>query len=276
MKNKDWWLEEIKGVTLVRFRHFEEHSNFKYFITTRNTGFSNDPVSSFNIGFMEDDLPENVVANRKLLAKSLEIPNTSFVFTRQTHSDHIKKVEPEDMQKGLFTKEDAIEDTDGFMLSIKGVCPVIMVADCVPVILFDPKKKVTGVFHAGWRGTVKQIAQKGLLMMISEYGTDPADIIASIGPSIGPCCYEVGEDVENEVKKVFPEHANSLLLKNEMGKSNFDLWNANKIQLLLKGVLEKNIIVCDSCTYHNPETLFSWRYNDGKTGRMGAGVYLKD
>ena len=276
MKNKDWWLKEIKGVTLVRFRHFEEHSNFKYFITTRNTGFSNDPVSSFNIGFMEDDLPENVIANRKLLAKSLEIPNTSFVFTRQTHSDHIKKVEPEDMQKGLFTKEDAIEDTDGFMLSIKGVCPVIMVADCVPVILFDPKKKVAGVFHAGWRGTVKQIAQKGLLMMISEYGTDPADILASIGPSIGPCCYEVGEEVENDVRRVFPENANSLLLKNEMGKSNFDLWNANKIQLLLKGVLEKNIIVCDLCTYHNPETLFSWRYNEGKTGRMGAGVYLKD
>jgi len=274
MNNKDWWFEKINGISLIRFSHFEKHSNFKYFVTTRNSGLSTGQVSSFNLGYMDLDSSENVFENRKILAKAMEIPLNSFVFTRQTHSDNIMKVETRDKQSGLYSKENAIEDNDGFIVSETGICPVVMTADCVPVILFDPVNKVAGVFHAGWRGTVKLIVQKGLLKMVNEFGTDPSEVLASVGPSIGPCCYEVGDEVILEVKNVFPENNNELLRCNDNGKSHFDLWKTNKIQLIMAGVKEKNIIICDTCTYHNPDILFSWRYSAGKTGRMAAGVFL--
>ena len=274
MTNKDWWFEEIAGITLIRFRHFENHTDFKYFVTTRNNGNSTGPVASFNLGFQDLDLYENVIANRKSLADSIKIPFDSFVFAGQTHNDHIKIVNQDDREKGLYSKENAIDDTDGFLVSQPGICPVIMVADCVPVILYDPVKKVAGVFHAGWRGTVKRIAQQGLVKMRNEFGTNPSDVLVSIGPSIGACCYEVGEEVVYEVKRVFTGDFKELLLNKGKAKLHFDLCQANKVQLKNEGVLEEKIIICDACTFHNPEIFFSSRYSKGKTGRMGAGVYL--
>ena len=136
MNNKDWWLEEVKGISLIRFRHFEKQSGLKYFISTRHSGYSKGTSSSFNLGFQEHDTKDNVIGNRKLLADALKIPLETFVFANQTHNDNIKTVEKEDCGKGLFSKENAISDTDGFIVSIQDLCAVIMVADCVPVIIY--------------------------------------------------------------------------------------------------------------------------------------------
>ncbi len=276
MNNKEWWYEDRNGVTVIRFRHFEKYPDFEYFITTRNSGFSSGVVSSFNIGYQESDVPENVLGNRKLLADSFTIPVGLFVFARQTHGNQIKIVEDSDKEKGLYSKENAIPDTDGFIVSQPGICPVIMIADCVPVIIYDPVKNVAGVFHAGWRGTVKLIAQKGLIKLVTEFGTNPSDVLVSVGPSIGPYCYEVGGEVIRAVENVFPGKINNLLIDKGKMKPHFDLWLANKVQLLQVGVKEKNIIICDACTYHHPEHFYSSRYSGGITGRMGAGVFIKN
>lgn len=275
IESEKWWFEEKNDFKFIKFSHFEKYSNFVYFITTRHSGKSSGQLNSFNLGFQEYDNPENVIANRKSLAEYHNIPFESLIFLRQTHSNNIKIVDSSDKAKGLLSKADAIQDTDGYILSKSSICPVVMTADCVPIILFDPVKKIAGVFHAGWRGTLKLIAQKGLKIMKEDYNSDPLNILVSIGPSIGPCCYEIGNEVVDEVKKIFPDNFNELLIKKKNNKTHLDLWATNKLQLLQEGVNEKNIIICNECTYHNPETFFSYRYAKGITGRMGTGIFFK-
>lgn len=276
MANIDnWWFEEKDELKLIKFSHFEKYPNFVYFITTRIAGNSSGQLASLNLGFQEYDSPGNVIKNRQSLAKHHNIPFDSFIFLRQTHSNNIKIVDTSDKAKGLLSKTTAIQDTDGYILTTPDICPVVMTADCVPVILFDPIKNIAGVFHAGWRGTLKLIVQKGLRIMQNNYATNPNDVLVSIGPSIGPCCYEVGNEVIEEVKKIFPKNFNELIINKENEKTHFDLWAANKIQLIQEGVVESNIIICNSCTYHNPETFFSYRFSKGITGRMGTGIYLR-
>jgi YfiH family protein len=276
MIDKDkWWFEEKQGIKQIKFSHFEKYPNFTYFITTRISGKSSGPLASLNLGFQEFDSPENVISNRKSLAQSQNIPFESLIFLKQTHSNNIKIVEISDKGKGLLSKDDSIQDTDGYILNQPNICPVVMTADCVPVILFDPVKNIAGVFHSGWRGTLKLIAQKGLKIMASEYGSKPSDILVSIGPSIGPCCYEVGIEVIEEAKKVFKGNSNKIII-NKNKKYYLDLWAANKIQLIQEGIKENNIIVCNACTYHNPDTFFSYRFAQGITGRMGTGIFFKE
>lgn len=275
MNNKKWWFEDRKGITVIKFHHLEKCYNLGYFITTRKSGLSEGVFSSLNTGYQDEDPSENVLGNRKLLADSFNISFDSLVFARQTHGNNIKIINNTDKGKGLYSKENAVPDTDGFIVTEPGICPVIMTADCVPVIIFDPVSNVAGVFHAGWRGSLKLIARKGLVQLKKLYGTNPADVLISIGPSIGPCCYEVGSDVTEEVKKVFPDNVNDLLHDKGKIKPHFDLWMANKLQLLQEGVREENIIICNTCTYHHPELFYSSRFTGGKTGRMCAGVFLK-
>lgn len=271
---ENWWYEEKQGLKLIKFHHFEKHPNFGYFVTTRISGKSTGNLSSLNLGFQDYDTIENVIENRKLISDSQNIPFNSFVFLRQTHSNNIKIVNESDKAKGLLLKATAIQDTDGYILTQRDICPVVMTADCVPVILFDPIKNIAGIFHAGWRGTLKLIAQKGLNIMKNEFDSNPSDVLVSIGPSNGPCCYEVGPEVIDEVKKVFPNNINELIT-NKNNKFYLNLWAANKVQLLQEGIIENNIIICNACTFHNPEIFFSYRYSRGITGRMGSGIYFR-
>lgn len=275
MSNNNWYIEEINGVKLIRFTHLSKYSELLHFVTTRVGVVSKGVLSSMNIGFTKEDNPEDVLENRKLLAAALQIPFDSFVFERQTHSDNITVVDLSHKKRGLFSKFDSLQNNDGFIVQEPGVCPVAMHADCTPVILYDPVQKVAAAIHAGWRGTLKLIAQKGVEKMCSEFGTNPVDVLAGIGPSIGPCCYEVGEDVVSEVKKVFKENADDLLLYKGKPKFHFDLWEANRLQLLNAGLKKDNIVICDLCSYDHPELLFSSRYNHSVTGRMGAGVMIR-
>jgi polyphenol oxidase len=273
--SKTWFFEDLQGVKLIRFVHLSKYPELIHFVTTRIGGVSKDQSFSMNIGFVYHDNPENVIENRKILAKVLQIPFDSFVFERQIHSDNTIIISKNDKGRGTLLKSDAIQDNDGFIVHEPDVCPVAMHADCTPVILYDPVKKVAAAIHAGWRGTLKLIARKGVEKMVREFGTNPADVLAGIGPSNGPCCYEVGDEVILEVKKVFSEHYFELLLPKVNAKSHFDQWQANKIQLMDAGLIEENIKICDCCVFHHPELFFSSRYNNRVTGRMGAGVMIR-
>jgi YfiH family protein len=144
-------------------------------------------------------------------------------------------------------------------------------ADCVPILIYDPVKKVVGIIHAGWMGTVKKVISTTIQAMKDKYRSDPDDLISGIGPSIGICHYQVNEPVISEVKKSFGNKAAELLVeKNDA--SYFDLWKANQFTLLENGV--NKIEIAGICTACDTNTWFSHRAEHGKTGRFAAMMFL--
>ena len=173
---------------------------------------------------------------------------------------------------GTFDYEQSIKATDAMITNIPDICLIILVADCVPILFFDTKKKVIGAAHAGWRGTVKSIAQNTVKAFQKHFNSSLKDIIVGIGPSIGPCCYEVGEEVIKEIKNGFPDKVTKVL----NNKGYFNLWEANKLQLTDIGIDEKNIEVAELCTYCHADIFFSRRHQRAETGRFGGGIMLRN
>jgi len=197
------------------------------------------------------------------------------VAASQVHGDNIYNVQLVDRGKGALENDTVIQDTDGLITNKPGVALIAFYADCVPIMFLDPVKKVIAIAHAGWKGTVLQIAQKTLKEMEKIYGCSPQDVLAAICPSIGPCHYEVDTPVINEVKKNFPNWKELLEIKNS-NKAQLDLWMANSSQLIEVGMNPANITIARICTYCHPELLYSYRYNNGKTGRLAGLIMLNE
>ena len=245
--------------------------------------------NALNLGFTKQDSRAAVERNRELFLKELGVPNGHngwpLVSLRQIHSDLIHRVDR--MPEQPLAGDGLVTDTPGLVLAVQ-------TADCLSIILVDPKRRAVGVFHAGWRGTVKRIVEKGVGEMRKHFGSDPRDLVVAIGPSIRGCCYEVGEEVRTrfegqfsyasslfrEVKESDPVRERYPLLfltarapgHGELPAKLFlDLVDANRRQLLDAGVLAKNIDAEAPCTACHPELLFSFRAEKGLTGRlMGA------
>lgn len=264
-----------------------------------------------NLGFTKDDAPSVVERNRSAFLRQIgairperrslqsSSPNGSrkdvdvlwpLIGLRQIHSDIIRHVDsiPEEPLSG-----------DGMISATPGLLLGIQTADCLPVILVDAKRKAVGVFHAGWRGTVKRIVEKGVGEMHRCFGSRPRDLKAAIGPGIQGCCYEVGEEVRvkfesqfaygaklfREVKESNPVREKYPLLflsarapgHSDLPKLIFlDLVEANRQQLLAAGVPTKNIETSEFCTNCRPDLLFSYRAERGKTGRMMAVAGIRE
>lgn len=252
--------------------------------------------SDLNLGFTKDDSRRAVERNRAIFLRELgatsprpsrakKQPFWPLITLRQIHSDIIHAVDsiPGELLTG-----------DGLITRIPGILVAIQTADCLPVILVDFRRQAIGVFHAGWRGTVKRIVEKGVGEMFRCFGTRPRDVKAAIGPGIQGCCYQVGEEVRTKFQSQF---AYADLLFRDAKESDpvrekypllfltarapghgelppkiyLDLVEANRRQLLAAGVPKKNIETCSLCTNCHPELLFSYRAEKGKTGRlMGA------
>jgi len=263
---------QLKNTLIGRFSIFEPYHEMTHFISTRIGGYSRGPYESLNLGYGTDDDADTVTRNRLLLAEDLGIPLDWFVFPRQTHSNHVYRVVEGDRGLGSMDRQTAIPDTDALVTHVRHTCIVVQVADCVPVLLFDPVQRVIAVVHAGWRGTASAIVAETVRAMQHHYGSRPADILAAIGPSIQGCCYQVGEDVyqafvswDNTREKIFQYRNHQLLL---------DLVAANQLLLLNLGVDARNIATTDYCTRCNPGYFFSSRYGKGNTGRFIAGMML--
>ena len=266
--------------------------------STRVGGFSRIyRKGDLNLGFTKDDSRAAVDRNRAAFLKNIgavkrnrtKVARDSFwplLTVRQTHSDLIHCVDsaPNDQLVG-----------DGLITATPGLLIAIQTADCLPMILVDTNLRAVGVFHAGWRGTVKRIVEKGVGEMFRCFGSLPRDLKAAIGPGIQGCCYEVGEEVRTkfesqfayapslfrEVKDSDPVREKYPLLfltarapgHSELPKRIFlDLVEANRQQLIAAGVPKKNIEMSPLCTNCHPELLFSYRAEKGKTGRMMAAV----
>lgn len=261
------------GIWTGTFSNFPEIL-VNHAISSRLGGVSDQPFKSMNLAMHNGDIIEKVIDNRKLFCNAIEINYHNIVTAEQIHGDHIVYVNEEHIGKGSVSYEDAIKGTDALITNCRNVPLMLFFADCVPVIIVDPIKKAIAVSHAGWKGTVKKIAQKTILAMEKNFQTQSQDCLIGIGPSIGQCCYEVDEVVVDEFKKEFKEKTD-LCIKKYRNKWKLDLWMANKLQLMEIGVKEENIDCSNVCTSCNSDLFFSYRADHGSTGRIAAIISLK-
>jgi YfiH family protein len=250
------------------------------------------------LGWTKEDDTVNVGENRRRLVEEVAGSKARLVTLRQIHSGLVRVVEADDgaIEGRLETADGrAVLRGDGMMTDVRGVMLGVQVADCVPVLVADVRRRVVGAFHAGWRGTLRRIVERGIGTMRLRYGSRPGDLIAAVGPSIGACCYSVGEEVRSEFEsqfgyagELFREVYNSdpvrerypmlFLTARAPGHSNIgpqihlDLWEANRRQLLDAGVPAKRITVvgeCTACARVGAELkYFSHRGESGFAGRM--------
>jgi YfiH family protein len=206
-----------------------------------------------------------VKQNRAQLASVLKIQPEQLVFPRQTHTSNVVELDK--------IPENEIKETDALITNQRGICLCVQTADCVPVLLFDPVKRVVAAVHAGWRGTVKKIVEAAVLKMQQKYQSNPKNILTVIGPSIGPEVYEVGSEVVDEVQKniPFPEKT---LRKNVYGRFHFNLWEANRQILLAAGINNRNIQIAEECTFQKETNYYSARREGIETGRIVSGIML--
>jgi YfiH family protein len=246
--------------------------NIKHGISSRLGGTSKQPFSSLNLGMHVEDNIKDVITNRQLFCEAIGMRSDHIVTAQQLHTDTVAVVTTESIGKGAQNYSEAIGATDALITNVSNIPLMLFFADCVPVLIVDPVQKAVGVVHAGWKGTVAKIAQKTILAMQANFSTTPRDCLVAIAPSIGPCCYIVDEFVVNKLKKQFDNWEE--LVRPTGDKWYFDLWKANCMQLEQIGVKSSNIVVSGVCTACNHELFFSYRKENGCTGRMGAAIIL--
>lgn len=243
---------------LIHYQLFQPVRNLVAFTTTKQS------IENEAVRFTGDEL-SIFHNNRVKLASLLGIDNSKLIFPRQTHSNTVCKL--------FDVPDEEIAETDALMTNQRGLCLCVQTADCVPILLFDPVKNVVAAVHAGWRGTVNQIAAKTLREMKSHYSCSGKDILAVIGPSIGPEVYEVGNEVVEAALASIPE-AKLTLHRNSAGKFHFNLWEANRLILLSCGLKYKNIEILEECSFLESDKYFSARREGVQTGRMVSGIML--
>jgi YfiH family protein len=269
--------ETTAEISLFRFVH--PALNDERVVTccsTRAGGVSDGPYASLNLGFHVDDDPTRVLENRERLAKAIGVSLDSFVVPQQVHQGHVHVVTRDDRGRGARAHETALKATDALVTNQQEVVLAVMLADCVPVVIFDPKTPAIGIAHAGWGGTLHHITRRTVETMQSEVGTDPTDVVGGVGPSIGPETYEVEADVADRARGGFQD-ADILRPKTD-GKFLFDLWASNVSDLVAAGVPREQIEVAGVDTYLASERFFSHR-RDGRpsqqTGRFMAVAALR-
>ncbi len=230
---------------------------------TRVGGVSRDDYQSLNVSFREGDEEFRVLANWDKLATSFEIPLENFLVLNQVHGDAIYVIKP---HGEYFDSREAL-DYDAIVTNRPNVACCIKTADCAPVFVVDPVKKVIAAVHAGWKGTAKKITAKTVRVMKDRYGCDPHDMLSAIGPAIGACCYEV----DSPAAEAFASHVFREAFLHPGVKKNrwmLDLAEANRLQLLGEGLGPERVETSGWCTKCHPDAFFSHRGSGGITGRQ--------
>lgn len=232
-----------------------------HFFTVRTGGVSPPPYDSLNLGFSSGDDPANVTANRSRVEEKFNVKLQSLAI--QVHGADVLVLK----SKSSVPVREPLPRADAIVSNAAGLSIPIFFADCLPIFVWDPVTKAGGLAHAGWRGTLLDMGPRAVGVMANEFGSKPENLLVAIGPSIGPCCFEVSEDVSEPFQAKYGKE-----IVSERGKQRFvDLWEANRKSLLLKGVNGVNIELARECTSCLERKYFSYRRDKGKTGRM-AGV----
>jgi polyphenol oxidase len=278
--SSDWIEHKVRGIQVLQVPALTKISWLIHGFSTRPGGVSQlDGEKVLNLGFTEWDTRENVLENRRRFQSALGASGLKFISLKQIHSDviHLFDAAPADPCRG-----------DASATNHAGLLLGIQTADCVPILLVDPKKRAVAAVHAGWRGTLARIVVKAIGQMQMHFGAKPADLLAAIGPAIGGCCYEVGTEVAIQFQSQFadaPEwfdefrtgdEPNPVQWLNMMPPGHqpppknvlLDLRKANRAQLLDAGLRAQNIFVSDLCTACRRDLLFSYRKEGALSGRL--------
>jgi YfiH family protein len=254
---------ENKGIKYYYFENFGSNVVNAFF--TRRGGFSHEPWKSLNMGSTVGDDIELVTQNKHLALLALGIDPLSVFDVWQSHGKEVAIAESPRSPGSPHMHADII------ITNKPGVTLMMRFADCVPIMLYDPIRKVVGIAHAGWMGTILKVVMVAVRSMEQVYSSKPTDILAAIGPSIGPDHYEIGPDVSKRVKEAFGTESEGLIIL-KGGVERLNLWQANRKVLNSAGV--SNIAESGICTACNLVDWFSHRAEKGKTGRFGAVITL--
>lgn len=253
---------------LLQFELLAHQSGVVHCMTTRKGGVSEGSYASFNLGKSTDDKPENIAENRRRLLEFFGAKPENLIMPYQTHSDNILEVDADLLNIPLERRKEHLRGFDAVITIIPQVCVGVTTADCVPLLAYDPEKKVVAAIHSGWRGTVQKIALKTVRMMTEKYGCKPENILVGIGAGISKELFEVGDEVveafgeaEIDLKNVSFRHFFS-------GKSHIDLIEVNRQLLIDFGILAEHIESFNLCTQMREDLFFSARRQTIKSGRM--------
>ncbi|AMW32360.1 conserved hypothetical protein [Fervidobacterium changbaicum] len=242
-------LKEINGVWVAKSPLLEQFPEITHYVTTRKISPEAEPtdLTELNLALSCEDFPKYF----EFFANKVRITPERSVFSHQVHSRNVKVVTSEDIGEPYWNRK--LREVDGLITSEKGLYLVTTYADCMPIIAYDPTRKVVGVAHSGWRGTLLEIAKELILKMNEEFGSEPAEIFVSVGPSIGPDSFEVGPEVAAEFLMKFGKE----VVKEVEGKIYVNLWRA--VQLTLNSVGVFRIEFSNIDTYIHTEFFYSYR-----------------
>ncbi len=251
-------LNDINGIKFYTIPSFSDSHLVRHAFSTRVGGVSTGETASMNFGFNRKDTTENVMQNFALLGSVCGVDANALVMTKQVHGSSVHVATPQDIGK-------RIEGADALVTNDPQAAICTFYADCVPLFFLDTRRRAIGLAHSGWRSTAANIAERTIGKMAQAYGTDPSDILAAIGPSIGVCHFEVDTDVAARFDDRYVTMSD---------KPHIDLWRVVKDQLLAAGVKENAITSAGLCTVCHKDIFYSYRGDDGKTGSMAAVMQL--
>ncbi|MEG0152401.1 MAG: peptidoglycan editing factor PgeF [Cellulosilyticaceae bacterium] len=272
-ETKECRFEKVKDVPYVVFKKWGSDNQMVHCFTSKHGGNSTGDLCSLNLGFNRGDKEETVIANYQSICDAIGVELDSLVISKQIHETNIVEVTYKDKGNGIL-HPNKWESVDGIYTRERGITLVTHYADCVPLFFYAPKYSVIGLAHSGWRGTVMQIGNKMIEEWTTKYHIPPSEIEVGIGPSIGPCCFEVHADVADEFLKIFKK--TSFIVENHSnGKYNINLWECNRQSLINLGISPEKIYVSEMCTCCHDDVFFSQRKTEGKRGALAALMCLK-
>ena len=247
-------------------KHLQSEHSIIAFSTERGLVHKDAPYEGFNITWYTDDEAQHITQCRKQLCDELQIDDRHLILPRQVHDTQIAEVTTDNL-------DSRFEGIDALITTLPRTCIGVSTADCVPILIYDPRTKAIAAAHAGWRGTVGRIGSKTVKAMCIRYGSKPQDLRVTIGPSIGPEAFEVGD----EVYEAFLETGFDMtrVAFKPANKWHIDLWQANALDLQAAGVDPAHIETAAVCTYQHYDRYFSARRLGIKSGRIYTGIMIK-
>lgn len=257
-------LEECRGLFVPEWQQLGAENLF----TARQGGTSKGAYASLNMGLHVEDDAQAVIENRRRIAQKLKFDLAQMVYCEQVHGTDIQRVTTQQRGAGVFHYHEAIAHTDALITNEPQVYLTLLFADCIPLFFFDPVTRAIGVAHGGWKGAWGEIGVKTIAAMQREFGCQVQNVQCWIGPGIGPCCFEIGEDLAQKVQG--RKDWKAYVQVRPDGKYVWDLAHTHEHMLLECGVLPENLLVSTVCTRCHETEFFSYRRDQGKTGRMAA------
>ncbi len=274
--SKEMRLHFHNAVGYLTFPMLDELPFVRHAFSTRTGGVSTGEFSSMNLSFGRGDKEENVLRNYQLFCNAAGFDYNGLVASAQDHNTVVRRVGAAERGIGIWRPRDKTS-VDALITDEPGIVLVTYYADCVPLYFVDPVRRAIGLAHAGWRGSLNRIGARTVEEMQRQFGSNPGDIVAAIGPSIGPCCYEVDEPVAAQFAGLSDLQPDAFLhpRPERPGKYLLDLWEENRRVLLAAGIAPQKITVTDVCSCCNSGLLFSHRATGGKRGGMAAMMSLQ-